>query len=166
MFFIARKSENSVLDQIKYLQIQDRTLVDLKHLMKYHPVPLCSVDTQQYQDPSSHSASFYNLALPKVSPVLFWSLCVALPHWTGRCLSLRAFVSNNNVKAVVQPVPLWRVRGKIHEPSGWCFQHAAGDEKMSFGVSQAGFCNIPWLLNSADMMGVDASIRYRWERRS
>lgn len=53
MFFIARKSKNSVLDQIKYLQIQDRTLVDLNHVMKYHPVPLCSVDTQQYQDPSS-----------------------------------------------------------------------------------------------------------------
>lgn len=58
MFFIARKSENSVLDQIKYLQIQDWALVDLNHLMKYPPVPLCLVDTQQYQDSGSHSASF------------------------------------------------------------------------------------------------------------
>lgn len=47
-----------MLDQIKYLQIQDWALVDLNHLMKYHPVPHCLADTQQYQDPSSHSASF------------------------------------------------------------------------------------------------------------
>lgn len=81
MFFIARKSRNSVLHQIKYLQIKDWTLVDLNHLMKYHPVPLCSMDTQQYQDPSSHSAFFYNLTLSKVSPVL--SLSTVLSH-TGQ----------------------------------------------------------------------------------
>lgn len=89
MFSIARKSDNSVLDQIKHLKIQEQTLVDLDHPMKYHPVPLCSVDTQQSQDPRSQSASFYNLTLPKVSAGLLLSLCVALPHWTGRCLGLR-----------------------------------------------------------------------------
>lgn len=47
MFFIARKSVNSVVDPIKDLQIQDRTLVYLKHLMEIPaPIPLWSVETQ------------------------------------------------------------------------------------------------------------------------
>lgn len=115
--FIARKSENSVLDQIKFLQIQDWTLVYLNHLMKYHPIPLCPVDTQQYQDSSSHSAFFYNLTLSKVSPVLFLSLCVALPLWTGRCLCLSLRGIQNTVWrrwSNLCPCEEW-----AHEPLGW-----------------------------------------------
>lgn len=61
MFFIVGKHGNSVLEQIKYLQIQDRTLVNTNHLRKYHPVPICSGDTQEYQDTSSHSAFSFSL---------------------------------------------------------------------------------------------------------
>lgn len=80
MFFIARKSVNSVLDPVWYLQIQDRTLMDLKPLNKNtSPSPFCSVDTQVYQEQSSHGTSLYNLALPKVHPVLLLCLCRAFP---------------------------------------------------------------------------------------
>lgn len=46
LFFIARKSVDSVLDPNKDLQIQDRILVDLKHLIKntISSLPLLSGD--------------------------------------------------------------------------------------------------------------------------
>lgn len=65
--------------------------------------------------------------------------------------------SKNSVRAVFKPpmgaVSLCRVRDKMHEPMGWQFQHATGGKEARFGASQGVSCNVPWLLNAADMAG-------------